>query len=214
MGYYANVAACVAAALAVASPMIARADVTPTTGSCELHVWPSQGLRSVYYGWFHGGINDGAVTGRQGYPPIPRDAIDTALQVKLLSEVGLPGSLGLGDYKLIVHEQALDSRTIRTTPSRVSPDGAECYAELIIDDVFFREDAFTGSFLQSLIRFRDFGRGTSPVRTFGTWVKTRLTAFPPKADAQNEAALDELKSAFVANTAQFGTFLNKPPKKK
>jgi hypothetical protein len=85
---------------------------------------------------------------------------------------------------------------------------------LIGDDVFFQQDVFSGSYLKSLIRFRSFGPGPTPTRTFSTWTQTRLTSFPPKEDSQNEAALNELRSAFTNNINAFGSFLNKPQKKK
>ena len=66
--------------------------------ACELHIWPSSGLRSVYYGWFHAGIVDGAVTGRQGYPPVPKDPLPSALQVELMDKFGVPHALGLPAY--------------------------------------------------------------------------------------------------------------------
>jgi hypothetical protein len=41
-----------------------------------------------------------------------------------------------------------------------------------------------------------------------------LTAFPPKEDSQNEAAVAELRAAFTNNVKEFGGFLNKPQKQK
>ncbi|MET0923666.1 MAG: hypothetical protein ABWY47_11055, partial [Xanthobacteraceae bacterium] len=91
--------------------------------------------------------------------------------------------------------------------------GAACYAELIVDDVVLRQDTFTGDFLTMMFRFRDFGSGPVPTRTFGTWVKTRLLAFPPKSEAGNAAALAELRSAYTQNIALFFTALLKKPKR-
>ena len=182
--------------------------------ACELHIWPSSGLRSVYYGWFHAGIVDGAVTGREGYPPVPKDPLPSALQIELMEKFGVPTALGLPAYKAIWHAEALDSRAIRSTPGRLSSSTAACYAELIGDDVFFQQDVFSGSYLKSLIRFRAFGPGPTPTRTFSTWTQTQLTSFPPKEDSQNEAALKELRFAFTNNINAFGGFLNKPQKKK
>jgi hypothetical protein len=182
--------------------------------SCELHVWPSSGLRSVYYGWFHGGLVDGAVNGRQGYPPVPKDPLPSALQIELLQKQDVAARLGLGGYKLVWHADALDSKAIRATPGRLTDSTASCYAELIGDDVFFQQDVFSGSYLKSLIRFRSFGTGPSPTRTFTTWTRTQLTAFPPKEDSQNEAAVAELRAAFTNNVKEFGGFLNKPQKQK
>lgn len=182
--------------------------------ACELHVWPSNGLRSVYYGWFHGGTADGAVTGRDGYPPIPKDPMPTALQAELLARAGLPSLVQMPRHTLIVHPEVLDSRTIRTSTTRITPSQSPCYAELIIDDLFFQQDVISGGYLKSLLRFRNFGREAAPMRIFGTHVQTRLLRFPPKPDRpqDNSMAMEELRSAFQANLIEFGAALAKPPK--
>jgi hypothetical protein len=182
--------------------------------SCELHIWPSSGLRSVYYGWFHGGLVDGAVNGRKGYPPVPKDPLPSALQVELLQKLDVAEKLGLQGYKPVWHAEPLDSRTIRATPGRLTGSTSDCYAELIGDDVFFQQDVFSGSYLKSLIRYRAFGPGPAPTRTFATWTRTPLTSFPPKEDSQNEVAVRELRNAFTNNVSEFGVFLNKPQKQK
>lgn len=190
-------------------------DAAPAVaGECELHVWPSSGLRSVYYGWLHGGIVDGAINGRKGYPPVPRDPVPTALQIELLSTLDLPRLLKLPGYRTIVHPEPLPSRAIRAATGRLTESTSTCYAELVGDDVFFQQDAFSGRFLKSLIRFRAFETGAQPVRTFGTWTETKLVAFPPKEPAGNAAALDELQSAYLSNIKNFAGFLHKPAKKK
>ena len=194
-----------------ASQAAARLAAAPQT-ACELHVWPGNGLRSVYYGWFHGGTVDGAVSGRQGYPAVPKDPVPTELQAELLAKAGLPAMLGKTDYAIILHSEALDSRTIRTTAGRITAAPTSCYAELMVDDLFFQQDVFSGGFLKSTLRFRDFGDGTAPVRVFGTSVSTRLTRFPPKPDRpqDNEAALTEIRAAFTTNIALFGEAVASP----
>lgn len=181
---------------------------------CELHVWPSSGLRSVYYGWFHGGIVDGAVNGRDGYPAIPKDPVPTELQVEKLSGMKLAELLKLPGYQVVIHKEALTSATIRSTKGRLAKSSTPCYAEMVGDDVFFQQDVFSGSYLKSLIRFRSFGSGEVPVRTFATWTETKLLVFPPKQDSLNVAALDELHRAYVSNIESFAVHLNKPAKKK
>lgn len=64
---------------------------------CELHVWPGSGLNSIYSGWFHGGIVNGAVTGRDGYPVVPTEPIDTPDQVELLAKAAPQNLLGRPD---------------------------------------------------------------------------------------------------------------------
>lgn len=195
----------------------AQAQEVPTA-RCELHVWPSGDLNSVYQGWIHGGIVNGAVTGRDGYPEVPPDPLGAASQTALLDRSQPQNIIGRDNYMLIVHAQPLSSREIRTTPGRLTSDGAACYAELIVDDVFLQQDVFHGSYLKSSFRYRDFGDGAlsaaTPARVFGTWVKTPLKLFPPKDAIDPNAASEELKSAYVENFTLFAKALNKPVKGK
>lgn len=204
--------ACVTGTAAAQQPD--KAGAGPPREGCELHIWPSQGLRSVYHGWFRGAINDGAVTGRDGYPVVPADPVDTAQQVKLMHTLDVPTAIGLAGYKQVIHDTALDTRSIRTSTTRLTNSPSPCYAELIADDVFFQQDVVTGRYLKILFRYRDFGADPSPRRVFGTFVETELKVFPPTAPEQNAAALDELHAAFVGNFAKFAVALNKPPKTK
>ncbi|MGQ3100022.1 MAG: hypothetical protein ACT6Q5_01135 [Sphingopyxis solisilvae] len=187
----------------------AGVDVVPT--SCELHVWPSNGLRSVFHGWTRGGIVDGAVTGREGYPVVPKDPIDASQQAALLRAADLADSVGLAGYQVIVHDTPLESRVIRTSVSRIADSSSSCYAELIADDVFLQQDIVNGTYLKSLVRFRQFGASASPENIFGTFVQTKMTAFPPKPDRpqDNQAALDELHSAYLANFDAFGAAMTR-----
>lgn len=200
-----------------ASPALAQApDVAaPPAGQCELHVWPGNGLRSTYHGWFHGGIVDGAVKGRDGYRKLPEQPLPSLRQHEILNAMPLTEMLGLKDYAQVLHESALDSHTLRRTQGRLQQGGPACYAELVIDDVFFQEDIVDGRFLKALIRYREFGAGEAPVRSFGTYVQEKLTRFPPKTpDEDADPAIDELGTAFAQVVQDFGAALNKPAKKK
>ncbi|MDX8357608.1 hypothetical protein [Sphingopyxis terrae] len=173
------------------------------SGRCELHIWPSKGLRSVYHGWLHGGIVDGAVNGRDGYPEVPSDPLTTARQVELLKDAGVGAMMDRLDVDVIIHSEAPVSTAIRQSQGRLTTSSSPCYSELILEDVFFQEDFVNGSSLKSLIRFRDFGSGEGPPTQFGTWTKTPLKIFPPKEASSNEAALTELSEAFRANLTEF-----------
>lgn len=181
--------------------------VAPTTTACELHIWPSGGLRSVYHGWLHGGIVDGAVTGREGYPEVPADPLTIARQVAMLQSAPVDDILGRADDVMIVHAAPLSSVKLRQSRTRMAVSPSPCYAELILEDVFFQEDIVNGSSLKTLIRFRDFGAARDAPRQFGTWTRTALKLFPPREPRQNEAALAELDAAFRANIEQFAAAL-------
>lgn len=191
----------------------AEAAVQPV--ACELHVWPGSKLGSVYSGWVRGGIVNGAVTGRTGYPRTPADAINTGEQAALLEAAQPQNLLKLETHRLVLHEEALPSSVIRRSATRISDSTASCYSELIVDDVMMQHDAFiSGKFLKVLFRFREFGADAAPKRVFGTWVQSRLEKFPPKTPEEEEGALEEVRQAYSKNIAAFAKALLAPPKKR
>jgi hypothetical protein len=197
-----------------AAPAGAEASDAVPPGGCELHVWPGSGLKSVYHGWLHGGLVNGAIDGRDGYPEVPPDPMATSEQTALLAEAQPQRLLMLAEHRLVVHDEALSSRTIRSTPGRIDPSQSTCYAELIVDDVFLQQDVVNGSALKILFRYRNFGADTVPQRTFGTWVQTAMPAFPPKRGEGPEAALADIRRAFAANVERFAAALLAPPKRR
>lgn len=192
-----------------AAPASATAEGDTAANACELHIWPSSGLRSIYHGWSHGGIVDGAVTGRDGYPVVPADPLDTKSQTDLLQTSAIASKLGRQDYRIVAHTEPRSTVHLRQTRQRLTASPSHCYAELILEDVFFQEDFVNGASLKSLIRFRDFEGSDEFQKQFGAWTKSKLVAFPPKEPAMNERALVELQSAFRANIDQFATALEK-----
>ncbi len=205
--------ACVLGAALLAGPALAEEVPAAATQTCELHVWPGNDLRSIYSGWFHGGIVDGAVQGRDGYKPLPSRPLTAERQLERLRGLPVAQLLGLNDYAVVLHEKPLDSRTLRTTAGRLAPDTGACYAELAVDDVFFQEDIIDGRFLKALFRFRKFDGDTVPSRSFGAYVQRRLTLFPPKTpETDPQAGFDELVTQFGEAVTEFGQSLTKPPK--
>jgi hypothetical protein len=171
--------------------------------ACEIHIWPAEKLGSVFYGWFHGGLIDGAQTGRAGYPQIPADPLPLSTQVALLEDVQVDSMVTTARVTRIVHGEPLTSTAIRAGAGRLSDSTASCYAELIVESVKFQQDSFSGGWLNSLIRYRRFGSDAVPVQLFGTYTKTKLTRFPPDSEAEQAAAEAELRAAYVSNIAQF-----------
>lgn len=203
----------ITAALLLATAGAQDSGGPPSGGSaCELHVWPGSGLGSVYHGWFHGGIVNGAVTGRDGYPQTPPNPIDTPVQRELLEAAQPQLLLQLNGHKLVMHDEALPSRVIRSSPGRIAPSASACYAELIVDDVLLQQDWLNGSFLRVSFRYRDFGAGQTPGRTFGTWVKTPLTGFSRNQPIDVDKLPSTFHAAFTKNISLFANALNKPAK--
>jgi len=205
-----------AASALLGAPALAAQDTAAPAAAtgCELHVWPSSPVRSTYSGWFHGGIVDGAVQGRDGYKKLPDSILTSEAQVRTLNEVGVVETLKLQGYTLVMHDKALPSRVIRTTPGRLQPGAPPCYAELVTDDVFFQQDLIDGRFIKAIFRFRQFDGSDVPSRTFGTYVQYRLTQFPPAEPDQLEAALEEFRLAYGQAVREFGAAMNKPAKGK
>lgn len=182
---------------------------------CELHVWPGGALRSTYHGWFHGGIVDGAIKGRDGYQSLPTEPLSTNRQLEQLRQIPLAEVVGLPGYTVVIHETALASHELRSTPGRLASKSTPCYAELAIDDAFFQEDIVNGRFIKVLYRFRQFDTADIPVRSFGAYTQEKLLLFPPKApNEQIQPALEELGTAFAMTVRKFGAALTKPSKEK
>lgn len=181
---------------------------------CELHVWPGDGLKSVYFGWFHGGTVDGQLQGRSGYPQLPRDPIATARQAELIEAAAPHTLLGRPDDQLIVHREALDSRTIRTMPGRLSDSSVPCYGELVVDDIVFRQDVIAGTVLMTLYRYRRFDAGPAADYRFANWTKASLKLLPLRPGGDLDAAIAELEGAYVADLKSFAELVLKQAKKK
>ncbi len=201
------------------SPAVEPAAPNPAGQGCSLHIWPGSNLRSTYLGWAHGGIVDGAVNGRDGYRRLPVGPLDTDRQRAILSTAAVAKALGLEGYSATVHEGALDSRTLRTSPgswlaATTGMPPSSCQAELAIDDVFFQEDIVSGRYLKVIYRFKRFGDIEGPARSFGQIIAVKLSAFPPAPGTDAAPALKELETALVRSVQDFGTSLNTPIKKK
>jgi hypothetical protein len=207
-----------AIALVLASPAAAQADDGPAVpadpAGCEFHVWPGDGLMSAYYGWFHGGIINGAVQGRPGYPSVPPNPIDTATQSAILTQAEPQRLMAHADHRLIVHDEALTSRAIRTTPGRLTDSVSPCYAELVVDDVILQQDMINGASLKILFRYRDFGADALPRRSFATWAETDLAAFPPRQPDQLAAALADIRGAYRGNIQRFAAMALRPSRQR
>lgn len=204
------------AALASMAPARAQDTPAPAPAACELHVWPSSPVRSSSNNYFvMRSIVDGAVQGRDGYVKLPENILGTDTQIRILNEGGLIETLKLPGYAVVMHDQPLPSRVIRTTPGRLQPDSPACYAEFVTDDIFYQEDAIAGRKLKAIFRFRQFDGGSpAPTRSFGTFTEQRLTQFPPKTPDQLEPALEEFRQAYAGAVKEFGAALNKPAKGK
>lgn len=197
-----------AGALLISTQAHAQADTV-----CELHVWPATAPMNLYLGFGHGGIIDGSTKGREGYPAAPENPLSSERQAQLLSEAGLPNLLKLPGYRVSLHPQPLDSRTIRTTRGRIAESSASCYAELIVDDLVLNQNRISGgNGLRGSFRFRTFGSDNAPTRAFGSWTLVKLDAFPPAPNEDPGRGTAEIVQAFRTSLVQFAEAVNKPPR--
>ena len=159
-----------------------------------------------------GSTVDGALKGREGYPAVPAEPMATAEQVRLLTDADVPGAMRMSSYRAVVHDAALPSTIVRAATGRLTDSTSPCYAELIADDVFFQQDVVSGRYLRTLYRFRFFGASDRPESSFGTWAQTRLQSFPASEPEGEDAALAEVRAAYLRNIAEFAGHLHKPRK--
>jgi len=191
----------------------ATAAIPANAPACTLHVWPGGPLRSTYTGWFHGGIVDGAVQGRDGYQQLPQAPLKTAEQRERLARTDLATALQLSGYRVVVHDQALDSQTLRSATGRLASDSTPCSAELAVADVFYQKAAIYGRSLRTLFMVRDFGADAKIDFEYKAWGGNGLKLFPPKEGEDAIAALDELASVFKKNFEEYAGNEAKAPRK-
>lgn len=207
-------------ALSLAAAPVAAQDAPPR---CELHVWPADGMGSVrgraFDGPFDGGVfpvaikrsqdnHDAQATAQFDAQP---DPMAPSIQTDTLKSLPLAEMLGLPDHLVIIHDVPLDSRTIRTVKTRYVETAAPCYADLVVDDVTYAKAYAGARTLKAFFRFRDFRDQAAPVRSFGTWVDTKLKIFAIDPPNFSQAALDEIVSAYRTNVTLFSDLLRKRP---
>lgn len=206
----------------LATPALAQDDGAP----CELHIWPAVELRFSDQGmWdnFKSGLQ-GGILGEldkperrmersdremEQLPAAPQELMAVADQVALLKALPDAAGLGLPAHRLIVHDTALSSRDIRNTKGRHASASATCYADLVLDSLVFSNEWGNGQNLKSFYRFRDFGTGDAPIRSFGAWVDTRLAIEPEDLPEKFDSAEAEMHAAFTNNIALFSAALAK-----
>lgn len=205
----AAVLACSPAAAQEAAPD--AASTAPDTAPCELHVWPADAAKTfstlMEIRW-----TDMATVEKYSLDPANPLGGTTAsidLQRRVFSTLDLPALLGLTGYGVVLHEQPLESRVIRTTKGRILPGSSACYAELVTDDVYFQEshllkvDNINRSLLNTTFRFRRFDGGETPAFSYGTFV-TRDMFDPRKRPEPTLAnAIAQFETAFAESVIQF-----------
>ena len=194
-----------AAPLLLASP--ARADDGPSP-SCELHVWAAPALKTVTQSALRNQTVNQAINGPHPVPGLSAQALPPEDQLAALEAANPGAGLGITSAHVVRHDQPLDEH-ISASPVRHDPSSTGCYAELIVSHLVYAADPLAGRSLNILFQFRDFGNGTTPIRSFSTWSHRPLTVFPARTEADSVAAATEIKTAFSQGFADFAASLTK-----
>ncbi len=213
----------VAALLAMPSAVAAQ-EAVPT---CELHVWPTEIYLGINMGLLSGLGPIGAVADVEAHKDrvatvkdLMKSWLGPDIQMEELAKADYKAKLGLAGHQVIMHPSLPTPEEAKTDPAiaeqrkataakikagqRLSDSKAACYAELVVDYIFYFKAMMHGSNLFANWIFRDFGpTGTKVVRMGNGQVKNPLEQFPSKTPDLIPAAKAELRDAFARDFAEY-----------
>ncbi|MCZ8370670.1 MAG: hypothetical protein O9293_12005 [Porphyrobacter sp.] len=205
----AAVVACSPATAQEAAPDAAQ--TAPDTAPCELHVWPADAAKTfstlMEVRW-----TDMATVekySRDPRSPLGGTAASVDLQRRVFGALDLPALLSLPGFAVVLHDQPLESRVIRTTKGRILSGSPPCYAELVTDDVFFQEnhllkvDNINNSQLNTTFRFRRFDAGETATFSYGSFVTRDLFDPRKRPEPTLANAIAQFETAFAESITQF-----------
>lgn len=220
----------------LATPTLAQDDAVDTVDAnelsattelmCELHVWPTDSFAGVNTGLLSGFGIIGTVVDHATHKErvatvkdLMADYLPPAVQISELEKVGILSTLGLSDYRIIVHEPTPSVEQVKSDPAikaatdvmnsklksgqRLTDSAAPCYGELLLTNIFYHKAMMYGSNLFVTTTYRDFSGGNGTVRKSSGAVKNPLEHFPPKSPDMVEAAKTELLDAFSKNFVEW-----------
>lgn len=190
------------AAAVVAAPAAAQTATAPQTApACELHVWPAERFQAMSTGWLGGGLLDAAIhaDGDKARRSHLASALDSEGQGAALQQLDLVNLLQLRPSTVIVHDEALDRKTVNKIFTRRAASTSPCYAELVVADFLYTKSPIYGRSLRTYFLLRDFGSAPSKPATFKTWGGNALKIFPAKPGEDVTAADAELVDVFKRN---------------
>lgn len=185
------------------APVAAAQSIVPAAASaaCELHIWPAERFQAMSTGWLGGGLLDAAIhaDGDKARRSHLASALDAEGQVSALQQLDLVTLLRLRPSTVIVHDAALDRKTVNKIDTRRAQSASPCYSELIVADFFYQKSAIYGRSLRTLFMLRDFGSAPSKPAIYKTWGGNGLKIFPAKPGEDVTAADAELVDVFKRN---------------
>ena len=190
--------------LAAAAPATAQSAAPPAPAAataCELHVWPAERFQAMTSGLLGGGLLDAAIhaDGDKARRSHLASALDADGQLSALQQIDLVTLLRLRPSTVIVHDAALDRKTVNKIATRRATSSSPCYAELIVADFLYQKSTIYGRSLRTLFMLRDFGSATSKPAIYKTWGGNGLKIFPAKPGEDVTAADAELVDVFKRN---------------
>ena len=190
--------------LAAAAPATAQSAAPPAPAAataCELHVWPAERFQAMTSGLLGGGLLDAAIhaDGDKARRSHLASALDADGQLSTLQQIDLVTLLRLRPSTVIVHDAALDRKTVNKIATRRATSSSPCYAELIVADFLYQKSTIYGRSLRTLFMLRDFGSATSKPAIYKTWGGNGLKIFPAKPGQDVTAADAELVDVFKRN---------------
>ena len=187
--------------IAATFPAAAQPVAPPAPTGCELHVWPAERFQAMSTGLLGGGLIDAAVhaDGDKARRSHLASALDAEGQGSALQQLDLVNLLRLRPSTVVVHDAALDRKTVNKINTRRATSTSPCYAELIVADFFYQKSTLYGRSLRTLFILRDFGSATSKPAIYKTWGGNGLKIFPAKPGEDVTAADAELVDVFKRN---------------
>lgn len=203
-------------------PITAEADAQ----QCELHIWPSENYIGINTGLLSGFGPIGAVAdiaahdGRvKTVKDHMKDYLGPDIQLDELNKADVLGKLKLANYKIVVEPANPSYDDNKKNPEikaylkgidakiksgeRLTASKSTCYAELVTTHIFYHKAMMYGSNLFVGYVFRDFGDKPKATYTARGQVKNPLEHFPPKTEADIDAAKAELRDAYSKDFAEY-----------
>jgi hypothetical protein len=182
---------------------------TPTSGACELHVWPARGMNIAI------DTSTFLFRGKAVIKALPGLDLDElllpAVQNRIFATLNLAQMLGMTGAKIVLHDAPLPVDAQRDNGRRIA-SAAPCYAELIVVRIIHAELRFGDRQLQAIFLFRRFDAGTAPVREYSQSGQTGLHLFPPHTPEAVAPAVAEVDEAFKADATIFAGKSLAPPR--
>lgn len=213
-----------AAALLGACTAAHAQDAAP---ACELHVWPTETYIGINMGLLSGfgivgAVADVAVHEKKvaTVKDLMKEWLGPEIQMEELDKLDYKQKLGLAAHQVVMHPPLPTAEEAKADPAlkqqrkdvaakikssaRLTDSKAACYAELMVDYIFYYKAMMYGSNLFTNWIFRDFGAdGAKVVRMGNGQVKNPLEDFPPKTPDLIPAAKAELRDAYAKDFTEY-----------